>query len=118
MKANQKFTSCSILPLSYPPKRGVLEGGWEQVGISHFYEKFSILLDTTVRITTIAPFRLRLDNSKLKLLHHELRVHDKEELALKKIKSEDGDNEGLREAEVRYLHALFSIQSFINITVD
>jgi len=45
--------------------------------------------------------RLRLDNSKLKLLHHELRVHDKEELALKKIKSEDGDNEGLREAEVR-----------------
>ena len=60
--------------------------------------------------STIALFRLRLDNSKLKLLHHELRVHDKEELALKKIKSEDGDNEGLREAEVRYI---FFIQSFL-----
>jgi len=45
--------------------------------------------------------RLRLDHSKLKLLHHELRIHDKEELALKKIKSEDGDSEGLREAEIR-----------------
>jgi len=45
--------------------------------------------------------RLRLDHSKLKLLHHELRIHDKEELALKKIKSENGDLEGLREAEIR-----------------
>ena len=45
--------------------------------------------------------RLRLELSKLKLLHHELRIHDKEELALKKIKAEDGDSEGLREAEIR-----------------
>ena len=32
----------------FPPKRGLIEVGLMQVEVSHFYEKFSILLDTTV----------------------------------------------------------------------
>jgi len=27
----------------FPPKRVVIGGGWWQVGVSHFYKKFSIL---------------------------------------------------------------------------
>jgi len=42
-----------------------------------------------------------LTNQKLKALHTELKVHDKEAMALKKLKAEDMDKEGLREAEVR-----------------
>jgi len=42
-----------------------------------------------------------LQESKLKLLYYELKLQDKEELALKKLKSEMGDKEGLREAQVR-----------------
>ena len=46
-------------------------------------------------------FRKSLTNQKLKALHTELKVHDKEAMALKKLKAEDMDKEGLREAEVR-----------------
>ena len=42
-----------------------------------------------------------LQESKLKLLYYELKLQDKEELALKKLKSEMGDKDGLREAQVR-----------------
>ena len=33
---------------SFLQKRGVLNGGWHQVGNFHYHEKFSLLLDTTV----------------------------------------------------------------------
>ena len=46
-------------------------------------------------------FRKSLTNQKLKALHTELKVHDKEAMALKKLKAEDMDKEGLREAEIR-----------------
>ena len=42
-----------------------------------------------------------LQESKLKLLYYELKLQDKEEIALKKLKSEIGDKDGLREAQVR-----------------
>ena len=42
-----------------------------------------------------------LQESKLKLLYYELKLQDKEELALKKLKAEMGDKDGLREAQVR-----------------
>ena len=42
-----------------------------------------------------------LQESKLKLLYYELKLQDKEELALKKLKSDMGDKDGLREAQVR-----------------
>ena len=42
-----------------------------------------------------------LQESKLKLLYLELKLQDKEEIALKKLKSEMGDKDGLREAHVR-----------------
>ena len=45
--------------------------------------------------------RVKLSDSKLKLLHYELKLHDKEEVALKKLKADVGDKDGLREAEVR-----------------
>ena len=37
-----------------------------------------------------------LQESKLKLLYYELKLQDKEEIALKKLKSEMGDKDGLR----------------------
>lgn len=45
--------------------------------------------------------RINLAESKLKMLHFELKIQDKEEIALKKLKADVGDNDGLREAEVR-----------------
>jgi len=42
-----------------------------------------------------------LTNQKLKALHTELKVHDKEAMALKKLKAENMDKDGLREAEIR-----------------
>ena len=42
-----------------------------------------------------------LQEAKLKLLYYELKLQDKEEIALKKLKSEMGDKDGLREADVR-----------------
>ena len=44
---------------------------------------------------------MKLTELKLKQLHTELKVHDKEAMALKKLKAENMDKEGLREAEVR-----------------
>lgn len=46
-------------------------------------------------------FRVKLTQLKLKQLHTELKVHDKEIMALKKLKAEGMDKEGLREAELR-----------------
>ncbi|XP_059471355.1 alpha-2-macroglobulin receptor-associated protein [Neocloeon triangulifer] len=43
----------------------------------------------------------RLTESKLKSLFSELKIHDKEELTFKKMKSDGGDKEGLKEAEMR-----------------
>jgi len=45
--------------------------------------------------------RIKMTHAKLKVLFYELKLHDKEELALKKLKAEYGDKDGLREAEVR-----------------
>ena len=46
-------------------------------------------------------FRTKLSERKLKQLHTELKVHDKEQMALKKLKTEGSDKEGIREAEIR-----------------
>jgi len=45
--------------------------------------------------------RLKLTNLKLKALHTELKVHDKETMALKKLQADGMDMEGLREADIR-----------------
>jgi len=45
--------------------------------------------------------RKSLTNQKLKALHTELKVHDKEAMALKKLLADGMDKEGLREAELR-----------------
>ena len=42
-----------------------------------------------------------MTNQKLKALHTELKVHDKEAMALKKLLADGMDKEGLREAELR-----------------
>lgn len=43
----------------------------------------------------------RLTEPKLKSLFSDLTIHDKEEIILKRVKSEGGDKEGLKEAEMR-----------------
>jgi len=45
--------------------------------------------------------RTKLTENKLKHLYVELKTHDKEVMALKKLKADDMDKEGLRESEVR-----------------
>lgn len=42
-----------------------------------------------------------MSDQKLKSLMAELKVQDKEEITLKKLKHEGGDKEGLKEAELR-----------------
>lgn len=42
-----------------------------------------------------------MSDQKLKSLMAELKVQDKEEVTLKKLKHEGGDKEGLKEAELR-----------------
>ena len=42
-----------------------------------------------------------MTNQKLKALNTELKVHDKEAMALKKLLADGMDKEGLREAELR-----------------
>ena len=46
-------------------------------------------------------FRTKLSSVKLKQLHTELKVHDKETMSLKKLKADGMDKEGLKEAEIR-----------------
>lgn len=43
----------------------------------------------------------RLTEPKLKSLYSDLMIQDKEELIYKRVKSEGGDKEGLKEAELR-----------------
>ena len=43
----------------------------------------------------------RLTEPKLKSLYSDLMIQDKEELIYKRMKSEGGDKEGLKEAELR-----------------
>lgn len=43
----------------------------------------------------------RLTDTKLKSLFTDLKIHDKEEITWKRLKSEGGDKEGLKEAELR-----------------
>ncbi|XP_022919304.1 alpha-2-macroglobulin receptor-associated protein [Onthophagus taurus] len=45
--------------------------------------------------------RVRLSDPKLKSLYTSLKVHDKEELTLKHVRSEGGDKDGMKEAELR-----------------
>jgi hypothetical protein len=44
---------------------------------------------------------MKLAHGKLKMLHTELKVYDKEAMALKKLQADGMDKEGLREAELR-----------------
>lgn len=46
-------------------------------------------------------FLQRLSETKLKSIFGELKIHDKEEITLKRIKAEGLDKEGLKEAELR-----------------
>lgn len=45
--------------------------------------------------------RTKLADSKLKNLYSQLKVQDKDELTLKKLKAEGSDKDGIKEAEVR-----------------
>lgn len=45
--------------------------------------------------------RKQLTEQKMKRLYKDLKTHDKEAMALKKLKADGMDKEGLREAEVR-----------------
>ena len=82
------------------------------------FSKQSVALDEKDPILNYAslekPFRMQkcniawdkarmkpLQESKLKLLYYEMKLQDKEEVALKKLKSEMGDKDGLREAHIR-----------------
>ena len=42
-----------------------------------------------------------MSEKKLKQLYTELKVHDKEVMSLKKLKADNMDKDGLREAEIR-----------------
>jgi hypothetical protein len=44
---------------------------------------------------------LKLNENKLSRLFSELKILDKEHLALKRLKADNGDKDGLREAEIR-----------------
>lgn len=46
-------------------------------------------------------FKQRLSDPKLKSLYSELKIHDKEEAAWKRLRSEGKDKDGLKEAELR-----------------
>lgn len=46
-------------------------------------------------------FFQRLTDPKLKSLYSDLMIQDKEELTLKRLKSDGSDKEGLKEAEIR-----------------
>lgn len=58
----------------------------------------------------------RLADGKLKSLMSELKIQDKDELTLKKLKSEAGDKEGLKEAEIR--RKLKGIMTRYNLLLD
>merc|ERR1719188_2965370 len=45
--------------------------------------------------------RLKLTEGKLKSLYSELKMQDKQELTLKRVRAEQGDKDGAMEAEVR-----------------
>nr|CAD7399553.1 unnamed protein product [Timema poppensis] len=60
----------------------------------HGYEGYQ---PCTVFVVSVA----RLTEPKLKSLFSELKIHDKEELLWKKLKTEGKDKEGLKEAEMR-----------------
>ena len=45
--------------------------------------------------------RLKLTEGKLQSLYSELKMQDKQELTLKRVRAEQGDKEGAMEAEVR-----------------
>ncbi|XP_054266492.1 alpha-2-macroglobulin receptor-associated protein [Macrosteles quadrilineatus] len=84
----------------------------KDVNINFGKTNFDFEYDINVR-TLDKPFRMaklnllwtkaqvRLTEPKLKSLLSELKIHDKEELAFKKVKSEGGDKEGLKEADMR-----------------
>ena len=55
-------------------------------------------------------YRLKLNENKLTRLFSELKVLDKEHLALKRLKAENGDKDGLREAEMRKKVTFLSFQ--------
>ena len=58
-------------------------------------------METTIIPVIWLTHRLKLNDNKLKQLFSELKVHDKEHLALKRLKADNGDKDGLREAEIR-----------------
>jgi hypothetical protein len=85
--------------------------GWSKDAEFKYPEKDEIKSYTTVE----SPFRMQkinlvwekartkmeLTENKLSKLFSELKVQDKEELTLKKLKSEGGDKDGLKESEIR-----------------
>lgn len=52
-------------------------------------------------ILILSPLLQRLTEPKLKSLYSDLMIQDKEEIIQKRVKSEGGDKEGLKEAELR-----------------
>lgn len=82
------------------------------LGLSVYSNKYSEEANTKVHFER-DPYRMaklnllwnkalkRLSEPKLKSLLSELKVQDKEEMTLKKLKTDGGDKEGLKEAELR-----------------
>ncbi|PZC78934.1 hypothetical protein B5X24_HaOG217024 [Helicoverpa armigera] len=68
---------------------------------THQREKVPIASPTYVLAGALQMQPQRLTEPKLKSLYSDLMIQDKEELILKRMKSEGGDKEGLKEAELR-----------------
>ena len=56
-----------------------------------------------------------MNDNKLKRLFSELKVLDKEHLALKRLKADNGDKDGLREAAIRKQVHLRFLKSILNV---
>ena len=84
------MVSSQVMDESYPPKDEILNYG--SLDKPFRIQKVNLLWEKA---------RKNLAEGKLKLLYSELKLQDKEELTLKKLKAESGDKDGMREAEVR-----------------
>lgn len=84
------MVTSQVMDDSYPPKDEILNYG--SLDKPFRIQKVNLLWEKA---------RKKLAEGKLKLLYSELKLQDKEELTLKKLKAESGDKDGMREAEVR-----------------
>ncbi|XP_066993825.1 alpha-2-macroglobulin receptor-associated protein [Anabrus simplex] len=101
------FNVCYVLIFLSPMSEGLNKYSAEanlKVQLSEPISNFRTL-DKPFRMSKInmlwSKAQLRLTEPKLKSLFSELRIHDKEELAWKKLMADGMDKDGLKEAELR-----------------